>query len=68
MTATTIQVSQETRERMKEYKIGGMSYEDVLKLFMEILGPEEFHAAYRKWQSGVAGEIRKSKKWKEFTV
>lgn len=67
MPATTIQISDETRERLKQYKIAGMTYEDVLKLFMEILRPEEFHSVYSKWQSGVAKEIRKSRKWQDFT-
>jgi hypothetical protein len=66
MPATTIQISDETRERLKQYKIAGMTYEDVVKLFMEILGPEEFHAVYRKWQAGVVKEIRKSRKWQDF--
>lgn len=68
MSPTTIQLSPETREQLKEYKIGGMSYEDVVKLFMEILKPEEFHKAYRKWQTGVAKEIRSSRKWQEYKL
>ncbi|MBW3582307.1 MAG: hypothetical protein KY455_04330 [Euryarchaeota archaeon] len=63
MVATTIQVSDETRELLKRYKVAGMSYEEVLRLFMELLSPEEFHSLYRDWQSKVAKEVRKSKKW-----
>lgn len=63
MAPSSIQVSTETREQLKQYKTAGMSYEDVIKIMMDLLEPEEFHALYRDWQAKVAEQIRKSKKW-----
>lgn len=63
MAPSSIQVSQETREALKKYKIEDMSYEDVLKIWMELMPPEEFHELYREWQARVAEEIRNSKEW-----
>ena len=63
MVASSIQVSGKTRAALRKYKTGGMTYEDVLKLMMQVMPPEEFHAAYVKWQVQIAESIRKSKKW-----
>lgn len=60
---SSIQVTEETRERLKRYKSEGMSYEDVLKVMMELIEPEEFQTLYAKWQKRVWSEVRKSKKW-----
>jgi predicted CopG family antitoxin len=68
MGLSSIQVSEETRERLRRYKTEGMSYEDVLRLMMDLLGPDEFHALYKGWQARVAQEIRKSKKWDRLRV
>lgn len=68
MGLSSIQVSDETRERLRRYKIEGMSYEDVLTLMMDLMEPGEFHALYREWQARVAKEIRKSKKWERLRV
>ncbi|MEA3201446.1 MAG: hypothetical protein QOE90_2874 [Thermoplasmata archaeon] len=66
MGASSIQVSDDTRAALRRYKTDGMTYEDVLKLMMQIMPPEEFHALYAKWQKQVADGIRKSKKWSSF--
>lgn len=63
MAPSSIQVSTETREKLKRYKIAGMSYEDVIKIMMDLLEPEEFHALYKDWQAKVAAEVRQSKEW-----
>jgi hypothetical protein len=63
MAASSIQVSDQTRAALRRYKTDGMTYEDVLKLMMEVMPPDEFHAVYAKWQKQVADGIRKSKKW-----
>ena len=63
MAVSSIQVSDKTRAALRRYKTDGMTYEDVLKLMMEVMPPEEFHAVYAKWQKQVADGIRKSKKW-----
>lgn len=63
MSPSSIQVSRETRERLAEYKVGGMSYEDVLEVLMGLVEPEEFHERYRDWQEQVASDIRNSSKW-----
>lgn len=64
MAASSIQVSTDTRERLARYKVGDMSYEDVLEIFMHLVGPEEFQEHYEDWQAQVAREIRTSNKWK----
>ncbi len=66
MGASSIQVSDDTRAALRRYKTDGMTYEDVLKLMMQIMPPDEFHALYAKWQKHVADGIRKSKKWSSF--
>ena len=66
MGASSIQVSDGTRSALRRYKTDGMTYEDVLKLMMQIMPPDEFHALYAKWQAEVAKGIRKSKKWSSF--
>jgi hypothetical protein len=63
MAASSIQVSDKTRAALRRYKTDGMTYEDVLKLMMQVMSPDEFHAVYAKWQKQVADEIRRSKKW-----
>ena len=63
MATSSIQVSDRTRAALRRYKADGMTYEDVLKLMMEVMPPDEFHAVYAKWQEQVAEGIRKSKKW-----
>lgn len=68
MGTTTIQVSKETQERLKEYKFGGMSYEEVLRFFTSVIPPEEFREAYERWQAKVAEEIRGSDRWKELDL
>lgn len=65
MAPSSIQLSSKTREELKRYKTEGMSYEDVIKILMELVEPEEFHALYRDWQAKVAEEIRKSKTWEK---
>ena len=42
MTATSVAVSPETLRRLKSYKIGGPSYDDVLNDLMDAQPPEEF--------------------------
>ena len=66
MSASSIQVSDDTRAALRRYKTDGMTYEDVLKLMMQIMPPDEFHALYVKWQKQFADGIRKSKKWSPF--
>lgn len=63
MATSSIQVSEETRDRLARYKVGGMSYEDVLEVFMNLVEPEEFHEHYEDWQAEVARQIRRSEKW-----
>jgi hypothetical protein len=63
MAASSIQVSSDTRAALRRYKTDGMTYEDVLKLMMQVMPPDEFHALYAKWQKQVGDQIRKSKKW-----
>ncbi len=63
MVASSIQVSTDTRERLARYKVGGMSYEDILEVFMHLVEPEEFRDHYENWQAAVARDIRTSDKW-----
>lgn len=63
MAASSIQVSEETRDRLARYKVGGMSYEDVIEVFMNLVEPEEFQEHYEDWQAEVAHQIRTSDKW-----
>lgn len=63
MAPSSIQISEETRERLAAYKVGGMSYEDVLEVLMGLVEPEEFRQHYEDWQAQVASDIRNSSKW-----
>lgn len=66
MALSSVQLSEETRLKLKRYKIDGMTYEDVITRMMQLIEPDEFQALYKEWQARVAKEIRKSKKWGDF--
>jgi len=42
MTSTSVAVTPETLRRLKSYKIGGRSYDDILNDLMDAQPPEDF--------------------------
>lgn len=59
-----IQVDGETYEALKSYKVGGLTFNDVIRRLMENQDPEEFHEEYRAWQKRLLANIRKSGEFK----
>ena len=56
----TIQLDDATYEALRSFKIGGMTFADVIRRLMERQDPEAFHAEYRAWQERVLERIRSS--------
>lgn len=57
---TTIPVRRETLDRLKGYKVGGASYDDLINDFLEVHPPEEFFLEHVR---RLRGEARRS--WRE---
>lgn len=56
----TIQVDDATYEALQTYKLGGMTFDDVIRRLMEHQDPEEFQQEYRAWQERVLERMRES--------
>ncbi|HLF06190.1 MAG TPA: antitoxin VapB family protein [Thermoplasmata archaeon] len=56
----TIQLQEETYEDLKAYKVGGLTFDDVVKQLMENFDVERFHKEYRAWQRRVVANMKKS--------
>lgn len=56
----TVQLDDETYEALKSYKVGGLTFADVIRRLMDEKGPEEFHREYRAWQKRVLKNMKKS--------
>lgn len=47
MTYRTVNVKPETYERLRTYKVGGMSFDDVVRFLMERVDPSVLHERAR---------------------
>ena len=56
----TVQLDEETYEALKSYKIGGLTFAEVIRRLMEEKDAETFHREYRAWQKRVLKNMRKS--------
>lgn len=56
----TIQVDDDTYEALKTYKIGGLTFDDVIRRLMRDQDPEAFQEEYRLWQRRVLENMRES--------
>lgn len=56
----TVQLDEETYEALKSYKIGGLTFAEVIRRLMDEKDPEQFHREYRAWQKRVLANMRKS--------
>ena len=60
MAPSSIQVSAATRKRLAEYRVDGLTYEDVLKLMMAIMPAKDFERLHAEHQLRLAAAIRKN--------
>jgi predicted CopG family antitoxin len=58
----TIQVDDATYESLKAYKVGGLTFAQVLQRLMEHQDPAEFHREYLAWQRRVVANLKRSGK------
>ncbi len=56
----TIQVDDATYQALRSYKVGGMTFADVIRRLMEHEDPDKFHTEYRAWQNRVLQHMRRS--------
>lgn len=61
----TIQLRDETYARLRAYKVGGMTFDDVIRRLMEEKAADAFHAEYREWQTRVLRAAERSPDWDE---
>lgn len=55
-----IPVHSETYAKLSLYRIGSLSFNDVMIALMSKLSPEEFHKEYVEWQTRVIANMDKS--------
>lgn len=63
--ARTIQLDDATYEALKAYKVGGLTFGQVLQRLMENRDPAEFHREYLAWQRRVVANLKRSPKVRE---
>lgn len=56
----TIQLRDETYSDLKVYKVGGLTFDEVIRRLMEKQAAEDFHEEYRKRQRKVLANMKKS--------
>ena len=56
----TVQLDDETYEALKSYKVGGLTFDQVIRRLMEKEDPEEFQREYRAWQKRLLSNMKKS--------
>lgn len=56
----TIQVDDTTYEALRTYKVGGLTFDDVIRRLMEHQDPESFQQEYRAWQERVLENVKES--------
>lgn len=56
----TVQLDEATYEALKSYKVGGLTFAQVIRRLMENQDPEAFHREYRAWQKRVLKNMKKS--------
>lgn len=61
----TVQLKDETYEALKTYKVGGLTFDDVVRRLMRDQDPEAFHEAYRAWQERVLENMERSGDFQE---
>jgi hypothetical protein len=54
MDRSSLHVSETTRRRLARYKVGSLSYEAILNVFMNSVGPDEFKNRWRAAQRDAA--------------
>ena len=60
----TVQLDEATYEALKSYKVGGLTFDQVIRRLMENQDPEAFHQEYRAWQKRVLKNMKKSGEFK----
>ena len=61
----TIQLNESTYAELKGYKVGGLTFDDVILRLMEEFDVARFHREYREWQKRVVGNIKRSNSFKK---
>lgn len=56
----TVQLDDETYAALRSYKVGGLTFADVIRRLMEKQDPQAFHREYLAWQKRVVKSMRKS--------
>lgn len=56
----TVVLHPATYEALKTYKVGGLTFDDVIRLLMEKQDVEAFHREYRAWQRRVVANMMRS--------
>jgi len=61
----TIQLKEATYEQLQGYKVGGLTFDDIIRRLMERLDAGEFQREYREWQKRVVANMRRSGDFRE---
>lgn len=61
----TIQLRDDTYARLRLYKVGGLTFDEVIQGLMSKTVLADFHEEYRAWQERVLANIEKSGKFTE---
>ena len=61
----TVQLDDSTYEALKEYKIGGLTFAQVIRRLMVKQDAEAFHREYRAWQRRVVANMKTSGDFKK---
>lgn len=56
----TIQVDETTYEALRTYKVGGLTFDDVIRRLMEKQDPASFQEEYQAWQRRVLENMKRS--------
>lgn len=56
----TVQLDEATYEALKSYKVGGLTFDQVIRRLMEKQDPGAFQREYRAWQKRLLANMRKS--------
>ncbi|MBW3582742.1 MAG: antitoxin VapB family protein [Euryarchaeota archaeon] len=65
MVTRTIQLKDDTYARLRMYKVGGMTFDEVVRRLMENSAVERFHEDYREWQRRVLKNMERSGEFTE---
>lgn len=56
----TVQLDEDTYEALRSYKVGGMTFDEVIRRLMAKQDVEAFHREYREWQRRVLRNMKAS--------